>query len=269
MKIVRVLGPSGSGKTTLIERLAERLCDQGRVGTVKHIDCEPNLDTEGKDTARHRAAGAERTYGISADGDWFATGDRAVLTDALDRLAVDCAYTLVEGFSDATLPTIVLDDAEADELLARGKTATDIDIDGVLESVAATDPYETLESLLEKAKQSPGTDRAGAVATFTGRVQVEDHPAEDPTTHPEFERYDAIARERMTAIREEFIEREGVVDVLLHHKKGVVEAGEDIVYVVVLAGHRDQAFRTVQDCIDRIKDEVPLFKKEVTISDNF
>jgi molybdopterin synthase catalytic subunit len=57
--------------------------------------------------------------------------------------------------------------------------------------------------------------------------------------------------------------------VLLHHRTGVVEAGEDIVFVVVLAGHRREAFRTVEDGIDRLKDEVPLFKKEVTVEETF
>jgi len=39
--------------------------------------------------------------------------------------------------------------------------------------------------------------------------------------------------------------------------------------VVVLAGHRREAFETVEDGIDRLKAEVPLFKKEVTVSGEF
>jgi molybdopterin synthase catalytic subunit len=49
----------------------------------------------------------------------------------------------------------------------------------------------------------------------------------------------------------------------------VIEAGEDIVFVVVLAGHRREAFRAVEDGIDRLKDEVPIFKKEATESETF
>jgi len=52
-------------------------------------------------------------------------------------------------------------------------------------------------------------------------------------------------------------------------KTGVVDAGEDIVFVVVLAGHRKEAFETVEDGIDRLKEEVPLFKKEVTVDETF
>jgi molybdopterin synthase catalytic subunit len=55
----------------------------------------------------------------------------------------------------------------------------------------------------------------------------------------------------------------------MHHRTGVVPAGEDVVFVVVLAGHRGEAFETVSDGIDRLKDEVPLFKKEVTVDEEF
>jgi molybdopterin synthase catalytic subunit len=57
--------------------------------------------------------------------------------------------------------------------------------------------------------------------------------------------------------------------VRLHHRMGVVPKGEDVVYVAVLAGHRAEGFETVEDGIDRIKDEVPLFKKEVTEDGEF
>jgi molybdopterin synthase catalytic subunit len=73
----------------------------------------------------------------------------------------------------------------------------------------------------------------------------------------------------MARIREELESRDGVFEVVLHHRTGVVEAGEDIVFVVVLAGHRREAFRTVEDGIDRLKDEVPLFKREVTVEEEF
>ena len=58
-------------------------------------------------------------------------------------------------------------------------------------------------------------------------------------------------------------------EVLLHHRVGRMNDGEDIVFVVVLAGHRKEAFRTVEDGIDRLKDEVPIFKKETTTDEEF
>jgi len=42
----------------------------------------------------------------------------------------------------------------------------------------------------------------------------------------------------MDAIAAELTERDGVFEVRMHHRTGVIEAGEDIVFIVVLAGHR-------------------------------
>lgn len=270
MKVISVVGPSDSGKTTLVERLAKSLAERGRVGTVKHINCEPDLDTDGKDTDRHRSAGAIETYGI-AEGQWFATGEDISLDDALDRLGTTCEYTLVEGYSTARLPTIALGGADIDRgtVIARADRADDLDTDEILSSLSEIEPYETLSSLVARVKQSADQDKAGAIATFTGRVREKEDDADDPTEYLEFEKYDGVAEETMRTIEAELESRDGVYEVRLHHRTGVVEAGEDIVFVVVLAGHREEAFRTVEDGINRLKEEVPLFKKEVTVEDDF
>ena len=60
--IVSVVGRSGSGKTTVIERLIVKLKERGyRVATVKHDVHGFEIDHEGKDTWRHRRAGAHTT----------------------------------------------------------------------------------------------------------------------------------------------------------------------------------------------------------------
>jgi len=270
MQVLSVIGPSECGKTTLIEKLTERLSERGTVGTVKHIDCSPNIDTDGKDTDRHRSAGAVQTYGLG-DGEWFAQGDSLTLDDALERLGQSCDYALVEGYTDAALPTVTLGGRESErgELIASGETVEDIDPEHVIAELERTDPYETLSSLVARAKRSPEQDKSGAIATFTGRVREKEHDDDEPTELLEFEKYDGVAEEKMATIREELESRDGVFEVLLHHKTGVVEAGEDIVFVVVLAGHRQEAFRTVEDGINRLKEEVPLFKKEVTVGEEF
>jgi molybdopterin synthase catalytic subunit len=269
MKVIRVVGPSDAGRTTFIERLTERLGERGRVGTVKHIDCAPDLDTKGKDTARHRGAGASETYGVTSEGSWFASGEDRSLSTLLDDLAVTCEYALVEGYGEAALPTVALGGAEAEDPLVAAETADDVDIDALVPRLDDVEPYETLASLVAQAKSAPSAGRAGAIATFTGRVRRRDGPEDDPTEYLEFERYDGVATERMAKIREELTARDGIYEVLLHHRTGVVESGEDIVFVVVLAGHRGEAFETVEDGINRLKDEVPLFKKEVTVSGEF
>jgi molybdopterin synthase catalytic subunit len=270
MKVLGVVGPSDSGKTTLVERLADRLDDIGRVATVKHLTHAPDLDTKGKDTDRHRTAGATATYGITDDEGWFATGETRTLQGTLDDLAPDYDYCLVEGMSDADLPQVVLGGRDhAGPTLLEASEADAVDVDEVVERLRTIDHYETLESLVGQVKRSPRAEYAGAIATFTGRVRAKDDEDDPATEYLEFEKYDGVADERMRALREELEDREGVLEVRLHHRTGLVESGDDIVFVVVLAGHRREAFRTVEDGIDRLKEEVPLFKREVTVEDEF
>lgn len=205
------------------------------------------------------------------DGDvWDATGEDRSLAGTLDDLAPDYDYAVVEGFSDVWLPTVALGDRDhASEQVAAAPTAADLDPDSVVDALHEREPYETLGSLVARVKESSDQDRAGAIATFTGRVRERDAPNDEPTEHLEFEKYDGVAEERLAGIREDLLDREGVYDVALHHRTGVMTAGEDIVFVVILAGHRSEAFRAVEDGIDRLKEAVPLFKKEVTVSDEF
>jgi molybdopterin synthase catalytic subunit len=270
MKVFGVVGPSDSGKTTLVERLTERLATDATVATVKHLTHDPDVDSEGKDTARHRAAGAARTYGITDEGDWFATGDARTLSATLDDLAPDHDYVVVEGFSGADLPQVVLGGRDhRGPTLATGGGADDVDLDEVVEALRGVEPYVTLSSLVARAKRSPDAEKAGAIATFTGRVRAKEHDDDEPTELLEFEKYEGVAEERLDALRAELEERERVYEVLMHHRTGIIEYGEDIVFVAVLAGHRKEAFRTVEDGIDRLKEDVPIFKKEVTVEDEF
>jgi molybdopterin synthase catalytic subunit len=270
MQVIAVAGPSDSGKTTLVERLVDRLRERGRVATVKHLRTDPAVDTEGKDTARHRSAGADVTYGITDDAGWFATGRERTLDETLGDLAPDYDYAVVEGYSDADLPTVALAGREhAGETVVTAPEADAVDVDALAEDVDALEPYESLESLVAEVKRSPDARFSGAIATFTGRVRRQEDADDPPTEYLEFEKYEGVAAERMADIRADLEERNGVYEVRMHHRTGVVESGEDIVFVVVLAGHRREAFRTVEDGIDRLKDEVPLFKKEVTVEEEF
>ncbi len=270
MQVLGIVGHSDSGKTTLVERLVERCETDASVATVKHCTHPPDVDTEGKDTARHRAAGAAETVALTDDGEWFATGEARTLTETLDALAPDYDYVFVEGYSDAAIPKVVVGDREtAGPVIARFERGENADLGEILDALTERDPYVTLSTLVASVKRSPDEDRAGAIATFTGRVRAKDSPDDRPTEQLEFERYDGVAQERMATLRRELAARDGVHAVRLHHKTGVVEAGEDIVFVVVLAGHRGEAFAAVQDGINRLKDEVPLFKKEVTVDEEF
>jgi molybdopterin synthase catalytic subunit len=241
---MRTLGIVGPDSGTLADRLVGRL--DGRVALVRDDTRDEVAGGEATDggvaARRERAA---TTYELGPDG-WHAHGEATSLEEVLDRLAPDHDYALVLDRPDARITQVAT--GEAGE---------------------AVEPHETLESLVARVKRSPRADRAGAIATFTGRVRAKDSADDTPTQYLEFEKYEGVAERRMRELEAEFEEREGVLDVVMYHRTGVIPDGEDIVFVVVLAGHRREAFRTVEDGIDRLKEEVPIFKKEVTAEETF
>ena len=110
MRAVGIVGRSGSGKTTLIERLLPLLRARGlAVSTVKRTHHSVDLDPPGKDSRRHRDAGAEEVLLVS-DRRWALlreTPDPPPLHALLARLApVD--LVLVEGYGDAPGPRLEL-----------------------------------------------------------------------------------------------------------------------------------------------------------------
>ena len=259
---MKVAGIAGTGVDAFAREVASRLRERGRVARIRGSDASADGG------AAVAEAGAETEYVLSGDG-IRASGPPRSLATVLDDLAPDHDYAVVTGHPDARVPLVVVGDTDpTGEVLAR-LDAEAPDADVAIEAIEGVEPHVTLESLVARAKESSGADRAGAIATFTGRVRERDDPEDARTTHLEFETYEGVAEERTAAIREELEAREGVYEVLLHHKTGVVEAGEDIVFVVVLAGHRDEAFATVSDGIDRLKAEVPIFKKEATLDGEF
>jgi molybdopterin synthase catalytic subunit len=267
MQLLGIVGPE-TETTALTEQLARRLADRGRVATVGAA-AAPELEAA-TDAGRYRSAGASAAYGVTDDGSWTGVGTDRTLDDLLADLAPEYDYALVAGADDAAIPTVAIDGQEgAGETVVSAPSAEEVDADELIEILDAQEPFETLDSLVAEIERSPDAEYAGAIATFTGRVRTKEDPDDDPTEFLEFEKYDGVAEARMAEISDELRARDGVQEVLMHHRTGVVEAGEDIVFVVVLAGHRDEAFTTVSDGIDRLKAEVPLFKKEVTVDGAF
>lgn len=107
--IVCIVGPSDTGKTTLIERLLPELIVRGlRVATVKHHHVAEGVDVPGKDTWRHRRAGAAATL-LAAPGQTalFRGVEGELAPEEAAALAgQDADLVLVEGYKRAALPKI-------------------------------------------------------------------------------------------------------------------------------------------------------------------
>jgi molybdopterin-guanine dinucleotide biosynthesis protein B len=110
MQVVGFSGYSGSGKTTLVEQIVARLCLAGqRVSVVKHAHHDFDIDHEGKDSWRHRQAGAYEVVIASnrrlAKIREYEREAEPTVHDLLAELQ-HCDWALVEGFKHADLPKI-------------------------------------------------------------------------------------------------------------------------------------------------------------------
>lgn len=115
-QLIAVVGKSKSGKTTLIEKLIPELKKRGyRIGSVKHAHHGFEIDKRGKDSYRHRAAGADVV--VVASPDEIAMVKR-IQTDTLDNLEPffgDMDLVLVEGYKRARYPKIEVFDRGSHE----------------------------------------------------------------------------------------------------------------------------------------------------------
>ncbi len=100
----------------------------------------------------------------------------------------------------------------------------------------------------------------GAAVMFLGVVR--DRTDGRPVDRLEFESDDESAVSELQAIRQEAIERFGVTEVSIVHRKGRLEVGEDIVLIVVGAPHRDAAFAGCRYVIEELKKRALIWKKE-------
>ncbi|MDD2844664.1 MAG: molybdopterin-guanine dinucleotide biosynthesis protein B [Rhodoferax sp.] len=120
MKVVGFAGFSGSGKTTLVERLIPALRLRGlRVSVVKHAHHRFDIDHEGKDTFRHREAGAfevvvasDRRLALMRE---FEVANRPTVHQLLAELYEGVDWVLVEGFKDSDLLKIEVWRASTDK----------------------------------------------------------------------------------------------------------------------------------------------------------
>ena len=104
-------------------------------------------------------------------------------------------------------------------------------------------------------------DGMGGICTFTGMVRLHSHGA--TIDHLEYEAYAPMAIKEMTALCEE-IEREiAGAHVAVEHRVGRLAIGDIAVVIAAAAPHRAEAFTACRAMIDRLKDRVPIWKKEV------
>lgn len=107
------------------------------------------------------------------------------------------------------------------------------------------------------------TDASGAIVLFEGIVR--NHHTGHEVLRLEYEAYASMAEKQLeTVAREVLAEFEGreVHDLAAHHRTGMLEVGDVSLLVAVSAAHRRDAFEAALRAVDRIKETVPVWKKE-------
>jgi molybdopterin-guanine dinucleotide biosynthesis protein B len=159
MKIFGFAGWSGSGKTTLIEKLIPRLVARGlRVSLIKHAHHTFDVDQPGKDSYRHRHAGASEIM-VTSSRRWVLMhelrGAQEPSFEEQIRHLSPCDLLLVEGFKFAPIPKLEVWRAETGEGLLHPN-------DSHIVAVASDAKVETKLPLLD-------LNDHGAIETFIVR----------------------------------------------------------------------------------------------------
>jgi len=98
----------------------------------------------------------------------------------------------------------------------------------------------------------------GAVVVFDGVVR------DDNITEMELEAYEDVATQELEKIARDATEQFRLLHVDIIHRIGRLAVGENILIIVVSAGHRPEAYAGSRYIIEKIKKGVPIWKKELT-----
>jgi molybdopterin synthase catalytic subunit len=116
-----------------------------------------------------------------------------------------------------------------------------------------TDDFD-IGALIEAAKKQ-GT---GAVVVFDGVVR------DDDITEMELEAYEDVAIQELEKIARDATHQFNLLHVDIIHRIGCLAVGENILIIVVSAGHRPEAYAGSRYILEEIKKGVPIWKKELT-----
>lgn len=164
------------------------------------------------------------------------TGIAAMVRDLRPALAVNRQY------ADADTPLVAGDELALIPPVSGGAPARTL--------AELTDRPLSLDRLVDFVRD-PG---AGAIVTFSGE------PRDIPAL--EYEAYVEMAQARLEVILRDLAEEYRLIAIAAAHRLGTVPSGESCVIVATSAAHRPEAFAAARDAIDRLKQDVPIWKRE-------
>jgi MoaE-MoaD fusion protein len=114
---------------------------------------------------------------------------------------------------------------------------------------------------VEAMRASMDGEDAGAEVVFVGKVRKHSHGR--TVSHLDYEAYDTMALRVLRRIASDLIASQPGIRMSIQHRTGRLTVGEVAIAIVVQSPHRDAAFRACRDAIERIKAELPIWKREV------
>ena len=102
----------------------------------------------------------------------------------------------------------------------------------------------------------------GANSIFLGRVRADSVDGKTVVAI-EYSAYEEMILSVIEAIKDDlFIKFPDLVCLHIWHSTGLVKAGEISLLVIVSSGHRKESFQAIEECVDQIKEKLPVWKKE-------
>jgi len=122
--------------------------------------------------------------------------------------------------------------------------------------------------IMEYIKKLSDDKSSGAHSIFLGQVR-NDKINERTVEAIEYSAYKEMVEKEAKRIQNTIIaDYSDVNNVIIIHSAGIVRAGELSLFVMVTAGHRDQATRACRDAVEMIKESYPVWKKELFDDDS-
>ncbi|MEZ4368316.1 MAG: molybdopterin converting factor subunit 1 [Kofleriaceae bacterium] len=196
---------------------------------------------------------------LARDGEALELADGARAGDAVATLAArhPAIATLRGRFRIAVNQAFVDDDhplADGDELALIPPVAGGAD-----PHVALLDEPLSLDRCVAAVRSAA----CGGLVTFSGMVRRESRGT--TVEHLEYEAYGDMARAELRRLVAELEAELPGVRLAVEHRVGHLEVGELAVVIAAAAPHRAEAFTACRAMIDRLKDRVPIWKKEVGV----
>ena len=107
-----------------------------------------------------------------------------------------------------------------------------------------------------------GPDAGGGTCIFVGTTRPERHPDHGELLELEYDAAEPLASERLRNLARDIAESHHLRQLSIEHARGSVPVGRASVRIIAIADHRDPAFTACREAIDRLKREIPIWKRE-------